>query len=101
VNIARFLAEVNRRTHNAIPPEIDPIGIIPTRVELNPNTLESRVLKKATLATITTHGEMSESDIWALSRDALVLLDTFADCVERGRYRRQDIETVATKLRDG
>jgi len=43
---------------------------------------------------------MSEMDLWALSQDALVLLDTFADCLERGRYRRQDIETFATKLLD-
>jgi len=42
---------------------------------------------------------MSESDLWALSRDSLVLLDAFADCLEHGRYRRQDIETFATKLR--
>ena len=99
MNIACFLVEVNRLTRNAMPPDIDPIGVIPERVRWNPYTLESRTLKKATLATITTHGEMSESDLWALSRDSLVLLDAFADCLEHGRYRRQDIETFATKLR--
>ena len=98
MNIVRFLAEVNRRTRNAIPPETDPMDTILTRVGLNPNTLESRALRKATLAAIAARGEMSESDLWALSQDALVLLGTFADCCYRSRYRRDDLETFASKL---
>ena len=98
MNIIRFLAEVNRRTRNAIPLEYDPMDIILARVGLNPDTLESHALRKATLAAIATTGEMSESDLWALSHDALVLLDTFADCLYRNRYRREELETFATKL---
>ena len=98
VNIVRFLSEVNSRARNAIPPEIDPIGIILTRVGLYPHTLESRALSKATLATIARKGEMSDSDLWALGQEALALLDTFADCLEHGRYRPQDLEAYAARL---
>ena len=98
MNIARFLIEVNSRTRNAVPSDIDPIGIILTRVGLHPHNVESRALRKATLATIAHEGEMSDSDLWALGQDALVLLDSFADCLEHGRYRPQDLKAYSAKL---
>ena len=41
---------------------------------------------------------MTESDFWALSQDALGLLDAFAEYRVTGRYRQQDLEIVAEKL---
>src|SRR5262245_23647988 len=52
MNIARFLMEVSHGARAEIPVWIDPIGIILTRIGLNPNTPESRSLRKATLALI-------------------------------------------------
>ena len=56
------------------------------------------MLRKATLAVIATNGDMSESDLWALSQDAFGLLDAFAEYRVTGRYRQQDLEIVAGKL---
>ena len=41
---------------------------------------------------------MTESDLWALSQDALGLLDAFAEYRMTGRYRQQDLDVVASKL---
>ena len=81
-----------------MPPEVDPIGIILARVGLYRHTAECRALRKATLATIATEGEMPDSDFWALGQDALVLLDAFAYGRENGRYRPQDLEVFAARL---
>jgi hypothetical protein len=82
-----------------VPQDIDPIGIILARVSMNPNTVESRALSKACLAVIATEGEFSDTDVFALGRDARGLLDVFA--VERltARYRPQDLSMIADKLR--
>jgi hypothetical protein len=75
------------RTRITIPPEIDPVGIILARVGMHPNTPQSRALTKATLvAVIATEGEMTEADLWALSQDALGLLDAFAADRVSGRF---------------
>ena len=65
---------------------------------MNPNTSGSKALRKATLAVIATKGDMTESDLWALSQDALGLLDAFAEYRMTGRYRQQDLDVVASKL---
>jgi len=99
MKLARFLAEVRRRTKTTIPDEIDPIGLILARVGMHPGTLESKALAKATLAVIAHEGEMTEQNLWALSADALGLLDRFA--IERlsQRYRPQDLEAFTKRLR--
>jgi len=98
VNLARFLAELHRRVRRTIPDEIDPIGIILTRVGLHPHTPESKALVKGCLAVIDREGTMSETDLLSLSGDAVALLDRFA--IERlaNRYRDEDLATVAKKL---
>ena len=100
MDILRFLTEVQLRTRTQLRPEIDPIGIIMTRVGLFPHTPESRALRKATLAVIAGKGEMGEPDLWALSQDALTLLDAFAYGLEHGRYRQQDLRAFAVKLQE-
>jgi hypothetical protein len=83
MNLARFLAEVSTRARATTPADVDPIGIILTRLGVNPNTIESRALRKATLAVIATEGAMSDKDIWALGTDALALPDAFATAAHR------------------
>jgi hypothetical protein len=99
VKLARFLAEIRVRDGTMIPEDLDPIGIILTRISMNPHSVESRALRKATLAVIATEGHMTEADLWALGKDALGLLDALA--VERltARYRPRDLEAIAGRLR--
>ena len=42
---------------------------------------------------------MTEAYLWALSQDALGLIDTFSSDLLAGRYREQDLEVVEKKLR--
>lgn len=98
MDILRFLTYVRHRTLVILRPEIDPVGIIMTRVGLFPNTPESCSLRKATLAVIASNGEMTESDLWALSQDALTLLDAFAYGLENGRYRKEDVDVFKARL---
>lgn len=96
--LARFLAEVRTRARTAIPDDIDPIGIILTRVGMNPLTAESRALRKATLAVIATEGDMAEADLWALGKDALGLLDAFALARLTRRYNARELEIFGERL---
>jgi hypothetical protein len=98
VKIARFLAEVRTRTRTPIPADADPIGIILTRVGVNPHTVESQALRKATLAVIATEGDMLKNDLWALGADALGLLDAFAAYRLTGRYSARELDVYADKL---
>lgn len=100
LRLSRFLTLVRKRSRTAIPDDIDPIGIILARVALHPHTPESRALVKACLAVIAGEGSLTELDLWALSSDALGLLDKFA--VERlsNRYKTDDLATVSRKLRE-
>ena len=41
---------------------------------------------------------MDQSDVWALSQDALTLLDAFVYGIHHGRYRPQDLEAFGRKL---
>ena len=100
MRLARFLAEVHVRNRTQIPTEIDPIGIILGRIGLHPNTPESRELTKATVAIIARDGDMAESDLWALSQDALGLLDAFASDLLSARYREQDLVTISKRLKE-
>jgi hypothetical protein len=56
-------------------------------------------LKREGHALISSEGDMTEADLWALSKDALGLLDAFA--LERltARYRPQNLDAIAAKLR--
>jgi hypothetical protein len=49
---------------------------------------------------IATEGFLTELDLWALSKDALGLLDKFA--VERlsNRYRAEDLAIISRRLRE-
>lgn len=86
LRLARFLAEVRKRVRTTIDPEIDPLGIILARINLNPHTPQSRALAKAAIAVSATEGDMTEADLWALGQDALALLDAFAMCRLTKRY---------------
>ena len=98
MRLARFLAEVHVRNRTQSPVEVDPIGIILGRVGLHPNTAEARALTKATLALIARDGELPKADLWALSQDALGLLDAFAFDLLSVRYREQDLVTIKRTL---
>jgi len=98
LRLARFLAEVRVRTRTQIPEDIDPVGLIMSRVSINPHTPESKALRKATRAVIATEGDMTEADLWALGQDALGLLDAFAEQRLTGRYRAPDLEMIDRRL---
>jgi len=98
VDIERFLVEVSKRTHGSLPPAVDPIGSILAQVFANPDTAESRALRKATLAVITSKGELSKFDLWALGQDALALLDAFVNSMHSARYPRPELDNLATRL---
>jgi hypothetical protein len=100
VKLARFLAEAHRRTRVPIPDDVDPIGVIMARVGMHPYTPESRALAKACFAVIAMEGEMSEADLWALSADALALLDRFAVEFLAKRYPAKELEVIAKRLRN-
>jgi hypothetical protein len=87
MRLAQFLTEVALRNRTQIPTYIDSVGIILARVGLQPHMPESRALTKATLAMIAGTGEMTEADLWALSQDALGLIETFALDLLADRYR--------------
>ena len=91
MNLARFLAMVRVRRSTPIPPEIEPLGVILARTGLHPDTPESKALTKAVLAIIRTEGEMAETDLWALSQDALGLLDEFAERRTSGWYSSEEL----------
>ena len=93
-----FLAEVRARLRTPIPEDLDPIAIILSRVSFNPHTVESRSLRKATLAVIATEGHLAESDIWALGKDALGLLDAFAARRFTGRYSAAELRVFVERL---
>jgi hypothetical protein len=99
VKLARFLAEIRTRARTPIPADVDPIGIILTRVRLHPHAVESQALRKATLAVIATEGDMIDADLWALGRDALGLLDAIAAYRLTGRYSARELEICAERLR--
>jgi len=98
VDIDQFLLEVSKRTHGTLPSGVDPIAAILTRVRVDPDTAESRALRKATLAVIATKGEMSKFDLWALGQDALALLDAFVNSIHSARYPRSELDIFATRL---
>jgi hypothetical protein len=98
MKLARFLAEVRVRARTPIPADVDPIGIILTRVGVNPHTVESNALRNATLAVIATEGKMSDNDLWALGADALGLLDPFAAYRLAGRYSARELEIYGDSL---
>jgi hypothetical protein len=60
---------------------------------------EARALRKATLAVIDTHADMTEADLWALGKDALGLLDAFIEYRIEGRYKQVELEIIAGRLR--
>ena len=99
MKLSRFLAEVRIRGGTPVPDELDPIGLIIARVGMHPMSVESRALRKSTLAVIAGEGEMSDAGLLALGKDARGQLDAFA--VERltARYRTADLAMVAEKLR--
>jgi hypothetical protein len=93
------VVEVRARAHTAIPADVDPIGVILTRVGLHPHTVESIALRKATLAVISTEGDMADADLWALGKDALGLLDAFGAHRRAGRYSARELEIYGDRLR--
>jgi hypothetical protein len=99
MTLTRFLAEVGARARTPIPADVDPVGIILTRVGVNPHTIESTALWKATLAVIATEGDMGDADLWALSKDALALLDAFARTRLSGRYTALELQIYGQRLR--
>jgi len=99
MKLARFLAQVHSRVRVPIHDEIDPIGIILSWVSAHPHTPQSRSLTKGCLAVIAMEGEMSDADLWALSADALALMDRFAVEFLAKRYAPTEIETIAASLR--
>ena len=97
--LTRFLAEVRTGSGAPIPQSIDPLGVILTRVGVNPHTAESRALRKATVAVIATEGDLAESHLWVLGKDALGLLDAFARQRLGGRYSPLELEIFSGRLR--
>ena len=43
---------------------------------------------------------MTEAELWALSQDALGLLDAFASNLLSARYHEQDLVTISKRLRE-
>jgi hypothetical protein len=99
LKLARFLASVRTRARTPIPEDLDPIGLILTRVGVHPHTVESKALRKATFAVIATEGDMAETDLWALGADALGLLDAFALQQLTDRYSAPELEVYANRMR--
>ncbi|MPZ47158.1 MAG: hypothetical protein GEV05_28110 [Betaproteobacteria bacterium] len=63
MTLARFLAEVLTREGTAIPLECDPIELNMARIVMDPHSVESRALRKATLAVIASQGDMTEAQL--------------------------------------
>ncbi len=99
LRLARFLAEVRKRSRQRIPDEIDPLGVLFSRVAMNRYNTEGRALGKAALAVITAEGEMTEADLWALGQDALGMLDAFAARRLAGGYALALLNAVGAKLK--
>ena len=78
---------------------MDPIGLILSRLAVNPHTAEARALRRAMLAVIATDQEMADADVWALGKDARGLLDAFAAYRLGGRYKQAELEVIAGRLR--
>ena len=100
MKVVDFLDEVRIRRGTPVPTDLDPIGIILARIGMNQNAAESRALAKACLAVIACEGELTDADLWALGKDARGLFRAFAHNCLTSRYRVEDLERVAGRLRD-
>ena len=100
MNLPRFLAEVSVRARVTDRTVADPIGAIVSRLCAYPRSIESKALAKACLAVIECEGEITESELGALGRDALLLLDRFSTERFRLRYKRRELDSIAATLKE-
>ena len=70
-----LLIEIRRRTRTPPLPHVDPWRAIRLRCAAQPETLENRTLSRIAEAIKRGRGDFDDADIWALSQDALGLLD--------------------------
>lgn len=99
LSLADFLTELRARPRKVFPAELDAGRIIMVRVRLNPEAIESRILRKVSLAILAGKGRIAQADLDLLNHEALGLLDAFASDRANGRYDSDELGYLAKKLR--
>ena len=101
MRLARFLAEISVRARGTDRLTWDPVNAILSAVLAGGPSYNERVaLAKACLAIIDCQGEISDADLWAIRGDSLLLIDKFAAERLRLRYAREDLDFIATQLKE-
>ena len=101
MKLARFLAEISVRARGTDRLTWDPVNAILSAVLAGgPSYSERMVLAKACLAIIDCEGEMSDSDLWTIGSDSLLLIDKFASERLRLRYAREDLAFISSQLKE-
>jgi len=98
MKLARFLTDAYLRGGTEIPPELDPLPLIITRIAMNRYSVESQALLRSCLAVVAAEGEMDESDIWALGNDARGLLNAFAMRRLNAKYGKDELDLLSASL---
>jgi hypothetical protein len=75
MQLTTLLREIRRRSRALPEPQIDPLQVICQRWRANPETLENKTLMRIARAIEEGRGDFDDADIWALSQEALGLLD--------------------------
>lgn len=101
MKLARFLAEISVRAEGTDRLTWDPVNAILSAVLAGGPSYSERVaLAKACLAIIDCQGEIPDSDLWAIGGDSLLLIDKFAAERLRLRYPREDLDFIASQLKE-
>lgn len=98
MKLDQFLAQSRAKGGTLIPHEVEPLLVILTRVGMNRHSVESQALIRACLAVIAEDGDLVESDLWALGRDARGLLNTFADRRQSPTYDHVYLDTLGRRI---
>ena len=100
MRLARFLAEISVRAHGSDRITWDPVNAILSAVLAGGPSYNERVaLANACLVIIDCEGEIPDSDLRAMGSDSVLLIDKFAAERLRLRYRREDLDFIASELK--
>ena len=79
MELASLLREIRRKTRTHPGPEIDPLQAICQRCRDDPESLENKTLMRVARAIQEKRSDFDDADIWALSQEALGLLDALIE----------------------
>ena len=79
MELASLLREIRRKTRTLPEPQIDPLQAIWQRWRDNPESLENKTLMRVARAIEEKRSDFDDADIWALSQEALGLLDALIE----------------------